>query len=367
MCGSSSLAAKPWGVGCVAVIVPSSPVVAPSPPFTASNSRTISDSVRRDADVVQSKPVRGHRVKHPTVWTHAMALWSGSHIVARRCGSLRLVKVGGPTYTAPTTTSVDKYGSTPEEREAIEKARQDFRNNRQNGFHVCGDLLMRMQMIKESGVDVLSIPPARLGEEEEANYKAVTTAVRKANGDGGWGLYVGGHSTMMGSALSYVGLRLLGEEPNDGDGPIARGQKWIVDHGGATGIPSWGKLYLSTTYMPMSYLYARRYHGSLTDLVLRIRNEIYVKPYDQIDWNSVRMDCCKKIREMAMRKAIKYMRYEAEESRYITIGCIAKYSTLKIINKQMDHGTGFGLGNLLPLWHLVCLIRAGSCWKELRE
>ncbi|XP_031129627.1 dammarenediol II synthase-like [Ipomoea triloba] len=344
----------------------------------------------------------------------------------------------------------DPNAGTPEERQAVEKARQDFRTNRRNGFHVSGDLLMRMQMIKESGIDLLSIPPIRLGEEEEVNYEAVTTAVRKAvrlnralqardghwpaqnagpmfytppllivlyisgaidtiltsehkkelvryiynhqNGDGGWGLYIDGHSTMMGSALSYVALRLLGEEADNGDGPIARGRKWIVDNGGATGIPSWGKLYLSvlgvyewdgcnpippefwlfpskfifhpakmwchcrTTYMPMSYLYARRYHGPLTNLVLCIRSEIHVKPYDQIDWNSARMDCCKedlyyphsfiqdllwntlqyctepfmslwpfkKMREMAMRKAIEYMRNEAEETRYLTLGSIQK-------------------------------------------
>nr|GMD04321.1 dammarenediol II synthase-like [Ipomoea batatas] len=339
---------------------------------------------------------------------------------------LKIGEGGGPyiystnNYVGRQIWEYDPNAGTPEEREAVEKVREDFRTNRHSGFHVCGDLLMRMQMIKESGIDVLSIPPIRLGEEEEVNYEAVTTAVRKAvrlncalqardghwpaeftgpmfyvpsmNGDGGWGFYVDGHSTMIGSALSYVALRLLGEEPDDGDVPIARGRKWILDHGGATRIPSWGKLYLSvlgvyewdgcnplppefwlfpskfifhpakmwcycrTTYMPMSYLYARRYHGPLTDLVLCIRSEIHVKPYDQIDWNSARMDCCKedlycphsfiqdllwntlqyctepfmslwpfkKIREMAMRKAIKYMRYEAEETRYINIGCIEK-------------------------------------------
>lgn len=53
-----------------------------------------------------------------------------------------------------------------------------------------------------------------------------------------------GKSTMMGSALSYVALRLLGEEADDGNGAVSRGRKWIHEHGGATGIPSWGKTYL---------------------------------------------------------------------------------------------------------------------------
>nr|GMD04317.1 dammarenediol II synthase-like [Ipomoea batatas] len=355
-------------------------------------------------------------------------------------------------YVGRQTWQYDANAGTTEEREALENARLEFRKNREKGSRACGDLIMRMQMIKESGIDVLSIPPIRLGDEEEVNYEAITTAVKKAvrlncalqardghwpalnagpmfftppllialyicgaintvlssehrkeivryihnhqNEDGGWGLYVDGHSTMIGSALNYVGLRLLGEvaEDDDDDGAITRGRKWILDHGGATKIPSWGKVYLSvlgvyewdgcnplppefwlfpsifpfhpakmwcycrTTYMPMSYLYAKRYHGPLTDLVRSIRNEIHVKAYDQIDWNSTRMDCCKedmyyphsfiqdllwntlhyctepfmscwpfkKMREMAMRKAIKYMRYEAEESRYINIGCIIK-------------------------------------------
>lgn len=66
------------------------------------------------------------------------------------------------------------------------------------------------------------------------------------NNDGGWGFYVGGHSTMIGSALSYVALRLLGKGPYDGENrEMERCRKWIIDHDGATGIPSWGKIYLS--------------------------------------------------------------------------------------------------------------------------
>ncbi|KAK2988489.1 hypothetical protein RJ640_007422, partial [Escallonia rubra] len=105
------------------------------------------------------------------------------------------------------------------------------------------------------------------------NYDVVTTAVKKAlrlnraiqahdshwptensgpmyftlplNEDGGWGFYIKGHSTMIGSALSYVALRLLGEGPNDSNGAVTRARKWILDHGGAAGIPSWGKAYLA--------------------------------------------------------------------------------------------------------------------------
>jgi hypothetical protein len=54
---------------------------------------------------------------------------------------------------------------------------------------------------------------------------------------------------MFGSALSYIALRILGEGPEDGeDGAMARGRKWILDHGGLVAIPSWGKFWV-TVYM----------------------------------------------------------------------------------------------------------------------
>ncbi|KAL2467392.1 Amyrin synthase LUP2 [Abeliophyllum distichum] len=344
----------------------------------------------------------------------------------------------------------DPNGGKPEESQEYEKAREEFQMNRKKGFHGCADLFARIQLIKESGIDLLSIPPMRLDKNEEVSYEAATTAVKKAlrlnlalqasdghwpaenagpmiftppliialyisgkidtvlspehkkemiryiynhqNDDGGWGFYIEGHSTMIGSVLNYVALRLLGEGPDDGNGAATSARKWIHDHGGATSSPSWGKVYLSilgaydwdgcnplppefwlfpsflpfhpakmwcytrTTYMPMSYLYGRKYHGPFTDLVLSLRQEIHVERYDQIDWNKTRNNCCKedlyyphtfiqdllwntlnyfteplmrgwplnKIRQKALQKTIKFMRYEAEVTRYITIGIIEK-------------------------------------------
>lgn len=65
------------------------------------------------------------------------------------------------------------------------------------------------------------------------------------NKDGGWGLHIEGPSTMFGSVLTYVTLRLLGEGAKDGQGAMESGRKWILDHGGATAITSWGKMWLS--------------------------------------------------------------------------------------------------------------------------
>jgi len=48
------------------------------------------------------------------------------------------------------------------------------------------------------------------------------------------------------SALNYVSLRLLGEGPDSGDGgAMEKARNWILDHGGATYLTSWGKFWLS--------------------------------------------------------------------------------------------------------------------------
>ncbi|GKC00084.1 dammarenediol II synthase-like protein, partial [Tanacetum coccineum] len=114
--------------------------------------------------------------------------------------------------------------------------------------------------------------------------------------------------------------------------------------------------YCRTTYMPMSYLYGRKFHGPITDLVLQLRQEIHPIPYHEINWNKQRHNCCKedlyyphstvqdllwdglhylsepilkywpftKLRERGLRRAVELMRYGAEESRYITLGCVEK-------------------------------------------
>ncbi|KAI8569245.1 hypothetical protein RHMOL_Rhmol02G0263500 [Rhododendron molle] len=73
----------------------------------------------------------------------------------------------------------DSDAGTPEEREAVAKARDDYQKNRSR-VHPSGDVLMRMQLKKENSNIDLSIPPMRLGGNEQVNYEAVTTALKKA-------------------------------------------------------------------------------------------------------------------------------------------------------------------------------------------
>lgn len=67
------------------------------------------------------------------------------------------------------------------------------------------------------------------------------------NIDGGWGLHIEGSSSMFCTVLCYVTLRLLGEDIDGGDGAMQKARRWILDRGGATSIPSWGKLWLSVS------------------------------------------------------------------------------------------------------------------------
>ncbi|KAL0337171.1 UNVERIFIED_CONTAM: Cycloartenol Synthase [Sesamum calycinum] len=65
------------------------------------------------------------------------------------------------------------------------------------------------------------------------------------NPDGGWGLHIEGRSGMFCTALNYVSLRLLGEGADSGDGAMHKARTWILEHGGASYTPSWGKIWLS--------------------------------------------------------------------------------------------------------------------------
>ncbi|XAR63728.1 Beta-amyrin synthase [Bertholletia excelsa] len=213
------------------------------------------------------------------------------------------------------------------------------------------------------------------------------------NEDGGWGFHIEGHSMMFCTVLSYICMRVLGEGPFGGQNNAAeRARKWIHEHGGVVAIPSWGKTWLSIfglfdwsgcnpmppefwilppylpmhpakmwcycrlVYMPMSYLYGKRFVGPTTDLVRQLRKELHSQPYEQINWKKVRHLCAKedlyyphpilqdllwdslymtteplltrwpfnKIREKALKKTMEYVHYEDENSRYITIGCVEK-------------------------------------------
>ncbi|XP_038985712.1 cycloartenol synthase-like isoform X8 [Phoenix dactylifera] len=279
----------------------------------------------------------------------------------------------------------DPNMGTAEEIAAVQKVRELFREHRFEMKH-SADLLMRLQFAKDNPLEI-NLPNIKLEDHDDVTEEVVLTSVRRAiscystlqahdghwpgdfggpmflmpgliivlsvtgalntvlspehqreirrylynhqNKDGGWGLHIEGHSTMFGSALTYVSLRLLGEGPDDGDGAMQTARTWILDHGGATAITSWGKFWLSVlgvfewygnnplppemwllpyflpvhpgrmwchcrmVYLPMSYIYGKRFVGPITPTVLSLRKELYACPYQQIDWNRARNECAK--------------------------------------------------------------------------
>ncbi|KAL0012020.1 hypothetical protein SO802_007128 [Lithocarpus litseifolius] len=137
---------------------------------------------------------------------------------------------------------------------------------------------------------------------------------------------------MFGTVLNYICMRILGEGPDGGhDNACARARKWILDRGGVTHIPSWGKIWLSilgvfewtgcnpmppefwllpsflpihqakmwiycrSMYMPFLYFYRKRFVGPITPLILQLREELYTQPYNEIKWMKVRHLCAKAI------------------------------------------------------------------------
>ncbi|XP_076936719.1 beta-amyrin synthase 2-like isoform X1 [Bidens hawaiensis] len=340
------------------------------------------------------------------------------------------------------------YGSS-EERTEVEQVRADFWKHK-DVVKTCSDVLWRMQFLREKQFEQ-TIPQVKIEDGEEISYEKATTTLKRSvnfftalqaedghwpaenagplyfmqplvmclyitghlnsvfpaeyrneilrylychqNEDGGWGFHIEGHSTMFGTALSYICMRLLGEGPDGGmNGACTKARKWILDHGSVTYIPSWGKTWLSIlgvcewagsnpmppefwilpsflpmhpakmwcycrlTYIPMSYLYGKRFVGPITPLILQLRDELYAQPYKEIKWRSIRHLCAKedlyyphplfqdlmwdglyfftepllnrwpfnKLREKALQATMKHIHYEDENSRYITIGSVEK-------------------------------------------
>ncbi|KAL8056943.1 hypothetical protein ABFX02_04G151000 [Erythranthe guttata] len=284
----------------------------------------------------------------------------------------------------------DRIPGTPEEEAQVEKARDCFRSRR---YHIkqSSDALMGIQFKKKKkNCGELDMEQVKVASEEEIKseetvVKALTRALRfystlqaedghwpgdysgplfllpglvialtvmgavksiisdehkkeilrylynHQNIDGGWGLHTEARSSMFSTTLNYVALRLLGQEMDGGDGAMHKARTWILVHGGATFVSSWGKCWLSVlgvyewegsnplppelwllpyfvpvhpdvgrmwcqtrlVYLPMSYLYGKRFVGPINGLILSLRKELYTQSYHMIDWNLARNQCSK--------------------------------------------------------------------------
>lgn len=159
-----------------------------------------------------------------------------------------------------------------------------------------------------------------LPDRQRAELIATLRATQSA--DGGWGLDYEAPSTLFTTVLCYVAMRLLGVAAADPD--AGRARAFLLPRGGATRVASWGKYWLSilslyewegvhpvlpelwlaprwlpghpstwwcfarTVYLPVSYLYGRRWQVPLQPLLVALRTELYPLPYEQVRFPALR-------------------------------------------------------------------------------
>ncbi|WZZ43816.1 hypothetical protein YC2023_040075 [Brassica napus] len=131
------------------------------------------------------------------------------------------------------------------------------------------------------------------------------------NEDGGWGLHIESKSFMFTTVLTTYACVFSEwvqkeDEKTRADGPgngfLTMVILGIYDWSGTNPMPPelWllpsclpihlGKLLCHTrmVYMPMSYLYGKRFVGPITPLIMQLREELYLQPYEEINWNKAR-------------------------------------------------------------------------------
>ncbi|KAF2646602.1 terpene synthase [Massarina eburnea CBS 473.64] len=145
---------------------------------------------------------------------------------------------------------------------------------------------------------------------------------RQHSEDGGWGLHIEGDSTVFGTAMNYTVLRILGVDAEDARMRKARSTLWKL--GGALRGPHWAKFWLSVlgvldydvvnpvppelwlmpdwvpvhpwrwwihmrqVFLPMSFVYSRRWSYPLNDLTRSLRSELLTQSYSSITFSDHR-------------------------------------------------------------------------------
>jgi lanosterol synthase len=140
--------------------------------------------------------------------------------------------------------------------------------------------------------------------------------------DGGWGLHSEGESSVFGTGMYYVVLRILGASEEDPRMVKARGL--LHSLGGAVNGPHWLKFWFSVlgiaewsivnpvppelwllpdwtpispwrwwihmrmVFLAMSFIWSKRWSMEETPLIRQLRSEVYVAPYESINFASHR-------------------------------------------------------------------------------
>ncbi|CAG9944418.1 unnamed protein product [Clonostachys rosea f. rosea IK726] len=136
--------------------------------------------------------------------------------------------------------------------------------------------------------------------------------------DGGWGLHIEGESTVFGTTLNYIILRLVGVDPEDPVMVKARGT--LHKLGGAVYGPHWAKFWMAVlgvvpwdivnpvppeiwllpdwvpiapwrwwihirqVFLPMGYIYSKKWSCEEDDVIRGLKEELFVQPHAEINW-----------------------------------------------------------------------------------
>eukprot|EP01064_Diplonema_japonicum_P013973 TRINITY_DN21501_c0_g1_i1.p1 TRINITY_DN21501_c0_g1~~TRINITY_DN21501_c0_g1_i1.p1 ORF type:complete len:786 (+),score=145.03 TRINITY_DN21501_c0_g1_i1:36-2393(+) len=218
------------------------------------------------------------------------------------------------------------------------------------------------------------------------------------NTDGGWGLFEEGLSTLFGSVMNYVAMRMLGVAASDDR--LRQARDFIKANGGAIGIPTWGKAWLCIAnlyswegvrpvtpemwllpkyfpfypgnmwchtrmvYLPLGYLYGSKFQTPLDPLLKALRTEVFVEDFESINWVSA-SDCVavtdvhysthwlakiafsvlrlyekvhlKGLRSRALKLSIDHIKYDDVTTNFICLGPVNKVLNLVAIYAAEGH------------------------------
>lgn len=217
--------------------------------------------------------------------------------------------------------------------------------------------------------------------------------------DGGWGLHVEQYSTVFGTAMNYVVLRLLGMEPDHT--VMVKARKTLHKLGGAIGVPLWGKVWLAVlgvydydginpvppdawllpewlplhpskwwchtraVYIPMSYLYSEKcVNPNITPLILALRGELYTERYENIDFSKNRNNVAKidlfKPHSMLLKVTNHAFSVYNNFFRTNRIRQLAKARVLDLMDKEDNNTEFLDIGPVNQVLHLVVFYFEGG-------
>ncbi|EEB97513.1 hypothetical protein MPER_03149, partial [Moniliophthora perniciosa FA553] len=144
-------------------------------------------------------------------------------------------------YWLGLATDLPESGSATDSFSAAKKGYEFYKNLQANDGHWPGEYGGTLFMLPAI---VIGSFICGMGFTTEERSELCRYLINLANPeDGGWGLHVVGESTVFGTTLNYVSLRILGlpaEHPT-----CVKARELLHQFGGATGIPTWGKFWLS--------------------------------------------------------------------------------------------------------------------------